>query len=114
MIQSQTLLFSTFPQAAQKHKLSPYSPGAGTLQYSTAEQFLHWMTPYGLNKLHSLSPLPPHNIAREHVILVHAVKPKTLSNYGVGLVRFTQFCDTFNIPEPMRMPAPEWLLSHFI
>jgi len=34
MIQSQTLLFSTFPQAAQKHKLSPYSPGAGTLQYT--------------------------------------------------------------------------------
>jgi len=33
MIQSQTLLFSTFPQATQMHKLSPYSPGAGTLQY---------------------------------------------------------------------------------
>src|SRR5882724_8538987 len=35
MIQSQTLLFSTFPQATQMHKLSPYSPGAGTLQYTT-------------------------------------------------------------------------------
>jgi len=34
MIQSQTLLFSTFPQVTQMHKLSPYSPGAGTLQYT--------------------------------------------------------------------------------
>ena len=34
MIQSQTLLFSTIPQATQMHKLTPYSPGAGTLQYN--------------------------------------------------------------------------------
>src|SRR5882724_233397 len=36
LIQSQTLLFSTIPQATQMHKLSPYSPGAGTLQYTTS------------------------------------------------------------------------------
>ena len=43
MIQSQTLLFSTFPQATQMHKLSPYSPGAGTLQYtmSSDDIFIH-------------------------------------------------------------------------
>ena len=34
MIQSQTLLFSTILQATPKHILSPYSPGASTLQYS--------------------------------------------------------------------------------
>src|SRR5882724_9219660 len=85
------------------------------LHISVADRFLHWMTPYGLDKLHSLSSLlPPHIIARKCVILVRAAKPQTLSNYGAGLVRFTQFCDTFNIPKPMRMPAPEWLLSHFI
>ena len=37
MIQSQTLLFSTITQATQMHKLSPYSPGAGTLQYTIVE-----------------------------------------------------------------------------
>src|SRR5882724_6956168 len=43
MIQSQTLLFSTFPQATQMHKLSPYSRGAGTLQYtmSSDDIFIH-------------------------------------------------------------------------
>src|SRR5882724_2839296 len=39
MIQSQTLLFSTFPQATQMHKLSPYSPGACTLQYNVPESY---------------------------------------------------------------------------
>jgi len=63
--------------------------------------------------MHLVSALmPPVLIAREHVILVRVVKPKMLSNYGAGL-RFTQFCDTFNIPKELHMPAPEWLLSVF-
>src|SRR5882672_8556499 len=43
-----------------------------------------------------------------------SVHPKTLSNYSAGVLRFTQFCDTFLIPEDLRMPTPEWLLSIFI
>ena len=62
MIQNQTLLFPTFPQATQMHKLSPYSPGAGTLQYIGVESFLIaiWPlyktrqgSPYEVNKLHT-------------------------------------------------------------
>ena len=64
---------------------------------SAPDCFLNWMAPYGLTKLHDLSQfLPPHPVAQEQVILVWAVRPKTLSNYGVGLLRFTQFCDHFN------------------
>jgi len=29
-------------------------------------------------------------------------------------MRFTQFCDAFNVPEDLHMPTPEWLLSIFI
>ena len=73
------------------------------------------MTPYSLEKLHWISQfLPPHIIARECVVLIQAVSPKSLGNYSTGLLRFTQFCDQFNIPESLRMPLPEWLLSHFI
>ena len=43
-----------------------------------------------------------------------AVRPKMLSNYGAGLLHFTQFCDEMKIPEDLQMPAPEWLSSHFI
>src|SRR5882724_1813277 len=70
-------------------------PSPLRLHVSMADRFLHWMTPYGLDKLHSLSSLlPPHIITQQCVVLVHAVKPKTLSNYGAGLVFFTQFCDS--------------------
>jgi len=73
------------------------------------------MTPWGLARLHQLSQFLPRDIvAWESVVLFQAVKPNTLSNYGAGLLRFTQFCDHFNIKEALRMPAPEWLLSHFI
>jgi len=73
------------------------------------------MTPYGLVRLRHLSQfLPPHVISRERVVLVQAVSTSTLRNYGAGLLRFTQFCDDFNIPESLRMPAPKWLLSIFI
>jgi len=82
---------------------------------SAADQFFHWITPYGLDNLHCISQfLPPQITAREHVVLIWAVSPKTLGNYDAGLLRFTQFCDQFNIPEDLRMPAPEWILSHFI
>ena len=43
-----------------------------------------------------------------------AVNYKLLSNYQAGVLRFTQFCDIFNIPEDLQMPAPEWLLLIFI
>jgi len=73
------------------------------------------MTPYGLEYLNKLSThLPPKVVVRERLVLVKAIKPKTLSNYGVGLMRFTQFCDAFNVPEDLHMPTPEWLLSIFI
>jgi len=52
-----------------RHPLCPH--------VSAADQFLHWMTPYGLEKLHCISQfLPPHIIAREHVVLVQEVSPK--------------------------------------
>src|SRR5882724_12615157 len=72
------------------------------------QQFLHWMMPFGLTKLEELAHHLPHNIiAREQVILVRAIKPKTLSNQSAGLLRSTQFCDLFNVPKTMCMPTPE-------
>jgi len=60
------------------------------------------MTPFGLTKLGELNThLPPLIITHQRVVLVRAVKVKTLSNYGTGLLRFTQFCDAMNIPEDL-------------
>ena len=89
-------------------KITPLCP-----HISVADCCLHWMTPHGLKHLNSLSGhLLPELIARERVMLVKVVKPKTLSNYSAGLLQFTQFCDAFDIPEDLCMPALEWLLSN--
>jgi len=82
---------------------------------SAPQHFLHWMTPFGLAKLSELNThLSPLVIAQQRVVLVRAIKLKTLGNYSAGLLRFTQFCDNMGIPEDLHMPAPEWLLSHVI
>src|SRR5882672_3961405 len=82
---------------------------------AASDHCLHWMTPFGLSRLHALSKHLPHDlVTRERIVLARAVRQKTLSNYGAGLLRFTNFCDGLGIPEDIRMPAPEWLLSTFI
>ena len=58
--------------------------------------------------------LPPHIITRKRLLVTHAIAPKTLSNYGAGLIRFHRFCDNMHIPEELRMPSLEWLLSAFL
>jgi len=76
---------------------------------------LHWMTPFGVAHMHKVSlHIPTTLIMREYVVLAMAIKPKTLSNYGTSLFRFTQFFNALNIPEDLQMPAPEWLLSTII
>ena len=70
------------------------------------------MTPFGLHHLDMLAVhMPNALIARERVVLVRVVRPKMLSNYSAGLLRFTQFCDAHMVPETLCMLAPEWLLS---
>ncbi|KDR78457.1 hypothetical protein GALMADRAFT_137530 [Galerina marginata CBS 339.88] len=47
-------------------------------------------------------------------MLESSVDIETRKNYGAGLLRFTQFCDKFQIPEDQRVPATEQLLSLFV
>src|SRR5882724_3300818 len=82
---------------------------------SATQHFIHWMTPFGLTKIAELNThLPPLIITCQRVVLGKAVNAKTPSNYSAGLLQFTQFCDNMGILKELRMPAPEWLLSHFI
>jgi hypothetical protein len=46
-------------------------------------------------------------------VMIRSLDTDTRSNYGTGLLRFTQFCDSINIPEAERMPASEALISQF-
>lgn len=45
--------------------------------------------------------------------MIRSLDQDTRSNYGAGLLRFTQFCDSINVPEHDRMPASEVLVAQF-
>ncbi|KAG1858728.1 hypothetical protein DFJ58DRAFT_715772 [Suillus subalutaceus] len=46
--------------------------------------------------------------------MICSLDTDTRSNYGAGLLHFTQFCDSIKIPEVERMPASEALISQFM
>ena len=82
---------------------------------ATPQRFTHWLTPYGINFMnHLLLTFPLDIIIHNRLVLTQSVSPQTLSNYAAGLVKFTQFCDDFNIPETACMPTMEPLLYIFI
>ena len=58
--------------------------------------------------------LPPAFIVCRHLILANAIQPSSHSSYSAGLVRFIRFCDEYDIPKNLCMPASEALLSIFI
>lgn len=47
-------------------------------------------------------------------VLLASVEAKTRENYGSGLLRFHQFCDSLSISEEKRLPASEILLAAFV
>lgn len=56
----------------------------------------------------------PHSaVFRLFQVVLQSLDHNTRSNYGAGLLRFTQFCDDHNIPESDCIPASAPLLSLF-
>lgn len=45
--------------------------------------------------------------------MIRSLDHDTRSNYGAGLLQFTQFCDWVNVPEKDRMPASQELIASF-
>ncbi|PCH34459.1 hypothetical protein WOLCODRAFT_63530, partial [Wolfiporia cocos MD-104 SS10] len=81
-----------------------------------AEQHIsEWQTPHSKN-FHqlSLSILSPDHSIHLVNVLLSALEPKTCQLYGAGLLHFTQYCNSLNIPELLCMPAPELLIASFI
>lgn len=76
---------------------------------------MKWQTPVGMEFRTRVDRLlAPVGSAAVYDLVLTGLEPKTASNYGAGLLRFTQFCDELRIPEERRMPAPEYLLVAFL
>src|SRR5882724_13015700 len=66
------------------------------------DQLTRWLTPFGFNHMNALALFfPPHLITMSRTILSRSVATSTLSNYSSGLLRFSRFCDDYQIPEPL-------------
>lgn len=79
-----------------------------------SDRVLLWTTPHSHTFQTSLeAELPNTAILKLFRCMTFSLDENTRSNYGAGLLRFTQFCDAHNIPEVNRMPASEALLSSF-
>ncbi|KAK0485619.1 DNA breaking-rejoining enzyme [Armillaria luteobubalina] len=79
------------------------------------ERVTAWRSPYADvvdNKLSTL--VPAHVLERWHQVMANSVTEDARKNYGAGLLRFTQFCDAYSVPESLRVPASEPLLTLFV
>lgn len=91
------------------------TPSAHRPRVLASDRVLLWTTPHGIDFQHELESLLPESvILKMFFVALHSLDVDTQSNYGAGLLRFTQFCDRISISEDKRMPASSDLLSAFV
>jgi hypothetical protein len=74
-----------------------------------------WTSPQAMLRSSQIAgELPPAQAQRLSEVMLASLDLKTRENYGAGLLRFAQYCDTHGIAEEKRCPASELLLSAFI
>ncbi|KAF8076565.1 DNA breaking-rejoining enzyme, partial [Lyophyllum atratum] len=79
-----------------------------------SERLRAWSTPVTLPFRECLVQALPSCDARALLeVMLFSLDEETRSNYGAGLLRFTQYCDSRSIPESQRMPASDILLCGF-
>lgn len=79
-----------------------------------SDRLIRWSSPHGLSHLTSLEARFSHSaVFRLFQVMIQSLDSSTHSNYGAGLLRFTQFCDEQGINESLRVPASAELLSLF-
>ncbi|KAG2745666.1 hypothetical protein P692DRAFT_20651604, partial [Suillus brevipes Sb2] len=80
-----------------------------------SDRRLLWSTPSGQDWQAALEEKYPNSsLFRLFQVIVRSLDTNTRSNYGAGLLRFMQFCDSINIPEAERMPAAEKTLNNWL
>ncbi|KAG1842573.1 DNA breaking-rejoining enzyme, partial [Suillus tomentosus] len=74
-----------------------------------------WSAPH-TSSFHAsvLDHLPYEDVLKLLDVMLVSIEVKTRENYGAGLLRFHQYCDSRRIPENLRMPAPDHILASFI
>ncbi|KAJ7233547.1 hypothetical protein C8J57DRAFT_1453186 [Mycena rebaudengoi] len=92
----------------------PRKPRAGC-EYSPSQyRPMKWETPCtDIYRQAHHSIAGPAGFQKLIEVMLLGLDENTRTNYGAGLLRFTQFCDNLSIHEPARMPASAHLLAIF-
>lgn len=115
-LQSSHLIAASFPDTTPSSR-------APSLAYSShlrppvfaGNRLSAWSTPFAEEQRTALEAFLPKSLIDHSYRSVHnALAPATKSVYGAGILRFTQFCDSWKINERDRMPASAALLSAFV
>ncbi|KAK0217764.1 hypothetical protein IW262DRAFT_1449035 [Armillaria fumosa] len=79
------------------------------------ECVLNWTSPYHDFMQQRLSSIVPcHVLCKWREVMSNSVTEDARKNYGTGLLRFMQFCDTYSVPESLHIPVSEPLLALFV
>ena len=91
------------------------APSSFRPRVMAADRLFSWHTPYGLSHDESvLAELPPALAESAKMSIMGALATSSKSTYAAGILRFSQFCDRWQISEVARMPASYALLCAFI
>jgi hypothetical protein len=95
-------------------KDSRIAPSALRPHVLASDRLLLWTTPHSHSFQKTLeAQFPSSAVLKLFQVMLCSLDRDTRSNYGAGLLRFTQYCDLNSVPETDRMPASEVLLSAF-
>ncbi|KIY49109.1 hypothetical protein FISHEDRAFT_42092 [Fistulina hepatica ATCC 64428] len=96
------------PRSGSTIRDSPFRP-----RVLASDRIRLWSTPFSHDRSNTSSlPRPLFDNAR--MLIFESFAPATRSTYAAGPLRFTQFCDQWQIPERDRMPASPTLLTAFV
>ncbi|KAG2041577.1 hypothetical protein BDR03DRAFT_856189 [Suillus americanus] len=96
------------------HASSNITPSEHRPPVLASDHLLLWSTPAGQDWQSVLEQTYPDSfLFRLFQVMVRSLDTNTRSNYGAGLLRCTQFCNSIHIPKSKCMPAAKPLLSQF-
>lgn len=116
-------VFSNLPSGPPSCFVKPWKPKAGCKvlnndlcpHVAAADRLFTWETPFGIWHCTQLQDLLPQTLIEPVLMTIHdALAPNTKSSYAAGILRWTQFCNKYSIPEEFCMPASYALICGFI
>ncbi|KAJ7109090.1 hypothetical protein C8R43DRAFT_1099845 [Mycena crocata] len=110
---SQAQELSRFRKPRKPRAGCEYSPSPLRPVVLAHERIQKWTTPATIIYLESKKEFAPEIFQKLIEVMLLGLDESTRSNYGAGLLRFTQFCDSLGIHEEARMPASGHLLAIF-